>query len=130
MDICDYVGIVSKYLALNGLSWRYVCHKIHDDEECMGSNLSDDIVDNDTLIGEGSFIIFIAGFEDKKLRHGRVSFVKEDDGEIVMISSYGTQGAGEHIRKPMISFPSEEQVKNFVEEMAKYLISNLGELIV
>lgn len=107
---CEYVGMAAKHLAMQGLSWSYCCFAETGEYD-------------DCELGEGEMIIYFRGFDCPRSNHGRLSFVMEDDGseDVWMISSWGTQGPGEHFRDDSIKFPTEEQIKTVIGKIADYL---------
>lgn len=108
--ICDYIGIVAKYMARQGLSWSYSC-----------------VVETqrytDTELGEGCMTIYYNGFDYPQSNHGRLSFCLEDDNtnDIYMLGSWGVQGRGEHYYLETIKNPSEQDIENTVKQIADYL---------
>lgn len=105
---CEYVGVLCKHLAKQGLSWSYSC-------------LAETGHYSHFLRGEGEVIIYYRGFDYPQSNHGRLSFVMEDDGNIFMFGSYGVQGPGEHFHIESITFPTEKQIEDTVNLIADYL---------
>lgn len=111
--MCESVGLICKYLALEGLTWTYHCS--------VESNQYSKQYD-EHLYGEGEFIIYYRYFDYPQSNHGRLTLCAEEDEDVFCIfGSYGVQGSGEHFSLDMTDNPSEELIKQYVERIATYL---------
>ncbi len=111
--MCEYVGLLCKHAALQGLTLWYSCYK-----ECKWFEHEEE------LLGEGDFILTYSGFDWNQSEHGRAFFCEgEYNGKssIVFSTSFGVQGPGEHYYFDFVYDPTEKQIRDHIMIMADWL---------